>query len=97
MHRPPPTPGEILNELFLKPSDISADELARHLDWAPAKVNNIISGRIGVSAEIALSLADALGTTPQVWMNAQAAIDLWKSRKKHVPRKRLRRTANPAA
>lgn len=96
-HRPPTTPGEILRELFLEPAGIPQLQLAMHLGWTPAKVNNLISGRLGVSAETALSLADAFGTTPQVWMNAQAAVDLWKAAQRHVVRKRISRTARPAA
>jgi len=97
MHRPPTTPGEILKELFLEPAGISQLQLANHLGWTPAKVNNILSGRLGVSAETALSLADAFGTTPQLWMNAQTAVDLWKTKQKHVTRKRLKATRRPAA
>src|SRR5438552_11806779 len=94
-HRPPTTPGEILKELFLEPGGISQLQLARHLGWTPAKINNIISGKVGVTAETALSLADAFGTTPQLWMNAQAAVDLWKAGQRHVARKRRTRTARP--
>jgi antitoxin HigA-1 len=97
MHRPPTTPGEMLKELFLEPAGISQLQLARHLGWTPAKVNNIISGKLGVSAETALSLADAFGTSPQVWMNAQTAVDLWKAGQRHVARKRLGRRERPAA
>ena len=95
--RPPTTPGEILKELFLEPAGISQLQLARHLGWTPAKVNNILSGRVGVTAETALSLADAFGTSPQLWMNAQVAIDLWNAGQKHVVRKRIGTTARPAA
>ncbi len=95
--RPPTTPGEILKEMFLKPARISQLRLATHLGWTPAKVNNIISGRLGISAETALSLADAFGTSPQVWMNAQTAIDLWKAGQSHVARSRLKMASKPAA
>lgn len=97
MHRPPTTPGEILKELFLGPGRISQLQLARHLAWTPAKINNIISGKLGVSAETALSLADAFGTTPELWMNAQAAVALWKAGQRHVARKRLSRAVRSAA
>src|SRR5450432_4450772 len=97
INRSPTTPGEILKELFLEPAGISQLQLARHLRWTPAKVNNIISGKLGISAETALSLADVFGTTPQLWMNAQTAIDLWRTGQKHVPRKRLKRTSRRAA
>ena len=96
-HRPPTGAGEILKELFLDPAGISQVELARHLGWTPAKVNNIISGKLGVTAETALSLAETFGTSPELWMNAQAAVDLWKAAQRHVARKRLTRTARSAA
>ena len=96
-HRVPTTPGEILTELFLEPGRITQLKLARHLGWTPAKVNNLIAGRLGVSAETALSLADAFGTTPQLWMNAQAAVDLWKAGQRHVARQRLKIAANRVA
>jgi addiction module HigA family antidote len=95
--RPPTTPDEILKKLFLEPAGISQLQLARHLGWTPAKMNNLISGRLGVTAETALSLADVFGNSPQLWMNAQVAVDLWKAWQRHVTRKRLNRTAKPAA
>lgn len=95
--RPPTSPGEILRGIFLEPAGISQLQLAKHLGWTPAKVNNIVSGRLGISAESALSLADALGTTPQLWMNAQSALDLWKANQKHVRRKRIVSTRRSAA
>jgi len=72
-------------------------QLARHLGWTPAKVNNLISGKLGVTAETALSLSDAFGTSPELWMNAQVAVDLWKARQRHVARKRLTRAVRSAA
>ena|SRR5579862_4176282 len=96
-HRCPTTPGEILKEMFLKPGEITQLGLARHLGWTPARVNNLISGKLGVSAETALSLADAFGTTPHVWMNAQIAVDLWKAGQRHTTRKRLIRNGKSAA
>jgi len=95
--RAPTTPGEILLELFLKPAGISQLQLARHLRWTPAKVNNIISGRLGLTAESALSLSDAFGTTAELWMNSQAAVDLWKAGLKHIARRRLSGAVKSAA
>jgi antitoxin HigA-1 len=95
-NRPPTTPGEILREMFLTPSGTTQSELAKHLGWTPAKVNNLISGRLGVTAETALSLADALGTSPDLWMNAQAAVDLWHASRKHQKRRRMDITARAA-
>jgi addiction module HigA family antidote len=92
-NRLPTSPGQILKQLFLDPAGISQLQLARHLKWTPAKVNNIISGRLGITAASALALADTLGTTAELWMNAQSAVDLWKASQKHIPLKRLRRSA----
>jgi addiction module HigA family antidote len=96
-NRAPTSAGEILRELFLEPSGISQLQLARHLAWTPAKVNNLISGRLGVTAETALSLADAFGTSPQLWMNAQVAVDLWRANQSHKARARLRVSAKRVA
>lgn len=92
--RVPTSPGEILKDMFLDPTGISQAQLARHLGWTQAKVSNIITGRLGVTAETALSLADAFGTSAEVWINAQTAIDLWRARQKHdVRRPLLRKSA----
>ena len=96
-NRPPTAPGEMLKKLFLDPGGISQVELARHLGWTPAKVNNLISGKLGVTAETALSLSETFGTSPELWMNAQAAVDLWKATQRHVTRKRMSRASRSAA
>ena len=80
-------PGEILNEEFLKPMRISQNSLATHLGWSHAKVNEIIHGRRGVTSEAALSLADVLGTTPDLWLNLQKNYDLWKAQRAHHKKK----------
>ena len=69
-------PGEILLEEFLEPKGMTQAEFARQLKWTKARLNELIRGKRGITAESALDLADALGTSPKLWMNLQATYDL---------------------
>lgn len=69
-------PGEILLEEFLEPGGITQTDFARKLGWTRARLNELIKGKRGVSADAALDLADALGTSAKLWMNLQATYDL---------------------
>ena len=85
-YRKPTHPGKILLDHFLKPMGISQSYFARHLggSWTTAKVNEIIKGRRGITEQTALDFADALGTTPQFWLNLQLNLNLWAALQKHV-------------
>ncbi len=72
----PVHPGEILLEEFLRPLGLSQAALARHLGISLVRINEIINGKRGVSAETAWLLAEAFGTSPQFWINLQANYDL---------------------
>ena len=79
MHRQPKNPfhpGEILLEEFLEPLGVSQTAFAQQIGWTRARLNELIRGKRGVSAAAALDLADALGTSPKLWMNLQATYDL---------------------
>lgn len=69
-------PGEVLLEEFLTPGAISQAACAERLGWTRAKLNELIKGKRGITAETALDLADVLGTTPRLWMNLQTTYDL---------------------
>ncbi len=69
-------PGEMLLEEFLEPAGISQRAFAARVGWTTAKLNELIRGKRGVTARTALDLADALGTSPELWMNLQAYYDL---------------------
>lgn len=69
-------PGEILLEEFLKPLEKSQAEFARELGWTKAKLSELIHGKRGITANTALDLSEALGTSAKVWMNLQATYDL---------------------
>ena len=69
-------PGEILLEEFLEPLGMTQAAFAEKIGWTKARVNELIRGKRGVTAEAALDLADILGTSPKLWMNLQATFDL---------------------
>ncbi len=81
-HRVATHPGEILLEEFLVPLNLSQAELARHLGVPIQRVNEIVKGKRGITAETAWLLADAFRMTPEFWMHAQAAYDLTLTRDK---------------
>jgi addiction module HigA family antidote len=69
-------PGEMLLEEFLEPMGLTQAEFAKKLRWTNAKLNELIKGKRGITAETALDLAKALGTSAKLWMNLQATYDL---------------------
>ena len=75
-HRPPTHPGEILWKEFLEPLKLSQVELAKSLGVPVQRINTLINGKRGVTAETALLLANRFKTTPEFWMNLQNAWDL---------------------
>ncbi len=89
MKRQPTLPGVILLEEFLIPLGISQSAFARHIGWTQPKVNEIVTGKRGVTPETAMVFADALNTTPQFWLNLQLAVDLWRAQQKHKSVKKL--------
>ena len=72
----PPHPGETIKEEYLAPLGMSVNALARELGVGTARLNEIVLGRRGVSADTALRLARYFGTTPELWLNLQAFYDL---------------------
>ena len=74
-------PGEILEEEFMKPLELSANALARALDVPVTRVSEIVRGRRGITADTALRLARLLGTTPEFWLGLQSDFDLKTARR----------------
>lgn len=68
--------GEILLEEFLIPMGVTQVAFAEKLGWTKAKLNELIKGKRGITADTAIDLAEALGTSPKLWMNIQATWDL---------------------
>jgi addiction module HigA family antidote len=69
-------PGEHLREDFMKPLKLSANALADALGVTPARINEIVRGRRGITADTALRLARYFGTDAQSWLNLQTHYDL---------------------
>jgi addiction module HigA family antidote len=73
---PPVSPGEILQEEFLRPLGISQYRLAKALTVPPRRINEIVHGKRAVTADTALRLARHFGTSERFWLNLQARYDL---------------------
>jgi antitoxin HigA-1 len=72
----PVHPGEVLLEEFLKPMHLSQNRLALDIGVHPRRINEIVLGKRGITAETALRLARYFGTSPQFWLGLQADYDL---------------------
>lgn len=72
----PVHPGEILQELFLSPMQMSQNALARHLKVPPRRINEIVNRKRRITADTALRLARYFNMTPRYWMGLQADYDL---------------------
>jgi addiction module HigA family antidote len=79
-------PGEILREDYLKPLDMSAHALSKALHVPPARVNDIVLERRGISPDTALRLARYFGGDAQSWLNLQQAYDLKLAEKEVLPK-----------
>jgi antitoxin HigA-1 len=88
-------PGEILRDDFLRPMKISVYTLAQAIKVPRSRVNEIVLGRRGVTADTAFRLARYLGTTPDFWINLQARHDLDLADRKL--RRRIEREVAPRA
>jgi len=69
-------PGEILLEEFLVPAGITQAAFAEKIGWSRSRLSEFIHGKRGVTADAAIDLAEALGTSSKLWMNLQATFDL---------------------
>lgn len=77
--REPTAPGEILREEFLLPLRMTQKELADHIRCDVKVINRLVNGRTSVSAEMALKLGATFRTSPEFWLNAQKAVDLFRA------------------
>lgn len=80
-NRPPTHPGETLLEDFLKPLGMTQLALAEKTGMPIQRINTLINGKRGMSAETAILLSQALGTEADFWMALQAQYDLWHAQK----------------
>jgi addiction module HigA family antidote len=81
----PTHPGEMLREEFLKPLGLTQSAFAEHIGVSFKRINEIVNERRAITPETAWLFSQALGTTPQFWMNLQATYDLVHTRnRRHV-------------
>ncbi|MGN6482193.1 HigA family addiction module antitoxin [Luteibacter sp.] len=73
---PPVHPGEVLREDYMKPFGLSSNALALAIGVTAARVNELVSGKRGITADTALRLARYFGTDPHSWMNLQLHYEL---------------------
>jgi addiction module HigA family antidote len=90
---PPPHPGETILEDVLKPLGMSVNQLAKALRITAARLNEIVRGRRGISADTALRLARYLGTSAEFWLGLQLEYDLRVARQ--VKQKAIERAVCP--
>jgi antitoxin HigA-1 len=92
---PPIHPGQILRDEFLEPMKISVYTLAQATKVPHSRVNDIVRGRRGITADTAFRLARYFGTTPELWINLQARYDLDVANR--TLRRRIEREVSPRA
>ena len=83
-NRKPTHPGAVIREDILPALGITQAQLANHLGVSRLSVSDILLEKRGVSAEMAIRIADAIGGTPESWLRMQEALDLWEAKQKFV-------------
>ena len=79
----PTHPGEFLREDFLPDYDLSVADLAKAIKVSQQTVNELINEQRALSAAMALRLSRYFGNSPEFWLNAQRAVDLWEAARAH--------------
>jgi addiction module HigA family antidote len=69
-------PGEILNEEFMRPLDISIERISKELSLSQSTLSDIIAGKKAITAEIALKLGEYFGVSPDLWLGLQTEYEL---------------------
>jgi antitoxin HigA-1 len=82
LNRQPTHPGEMLREEFLQPLNLTQKQLADSIQVPYQRINEIVSGKRGVTPSTALRLAKYFGTSPDFWLNLQIKFDLYSAQKK---------------
>ena len=93
----PPHPGEIVREDCLKPLKLTVTAAAASLGVSRQSMSELINGRNGVSADMALRLEKAGWSTAEAWLRNQAAYDLWQARNRDEVDEAQRKAAKKAA
>ncbi len=95
--RQPTHPGEMLREEFLIPMNLTQKELADSIQVSYQRINEIVSGKRGVTPSTALRLAKYFGMSADFWLNLQIKFDLYLAQKKEkLVLERIRQMTNPS-
>jgi addiction module HigA family antidote len=86
-------PGEILLKDVITPLDMSVNQMAKALAVDAARLNEIVCGRRGITADTALRLSRYLGTSPEFWLNLQSQYELRVARQRN--QKEIERSVKP--
>ena len=73
----PPHPGEVLSQLCQEPLNLTVTDASRSLGVSRNSLSSILSGRAGISPEMAVRFSIAFGTSAEIWLNQQLQYDLW--------------------
>ena len=93
MHNPP-HPGGSIKDLCLEPLGLTIKQAAEGLCVPPRALSNLINGRASITADMAIRLTEAFGSTPEMWLRLQAAYDLWQARH-NMPRPKVTQFYKP--
>jgi addiction module HigA family antidote len=89
------TPGEILLEEFMKPLNLTANALALDLRVPANRIQAIVNGQRGITADTALRLSQYFGNSAEFWLNLQQNFELEKARRESLPEIRLKVIRRP--
>ena len=93
----PPHPGRIVRDECLEPLGLTVTEAARVLGVSRQALNNLVNEKAGISAEMAVRLAKAFGSTAETWLRMQVAFDLASVSQSRIHVRPYRKAKQPAA
>ena len=73
----PTHPGEFIKEDILKELSMTQEQLAKAIGLSRRTINQLVNGKRRITVDIALRLGRFTKTTPEMWLNLQASINLW--------------------
>ena len=77
-------PGEVLNKEFMEPLSMTVMDLAMPTKWPESEIEELVKCQLRICADLAISLAIQLNTTPEFWMNLQSTYDLRRAQLRHA-------------
>lgn len=84
MSRKPTSPGEMLDEEFLKPMNLTQRKFADHIGVEVKTINRIVNERQALTPELAAKFAAAFNMSVEFWLNLQMGMDIWNLSKSHL-------------